>query len=94
MRDFIIEFIEKNNHMIASDIGRNNLIEQASRNVINFLHVFVCLLGLFDMLMYDLNFKRSNNDLQNITKKTEDISSRSPLKTGWELLVGGQFLLP
>jgi hypothetical protein len=44
--------------------------------------------------MYDLNFKRSNNGLQNIAKKTEDISSRTPLKTGWELLVGGQFLLP
>lgn len=58
MRDFIIEFIEKNNHMIASDIGRNKLIEQASIIVINFLNI-LCVSELLDMfhvyICFELN---------------------------------------
>ena len=29
------------------------------------------------------NYKRTNNDLQNITKKTKDRATRTPLKPGW-----------
>ena len=31
------------------------------------------------------NYKRTNNDLQNFTHKTEDRVTRTPLKTGGEL---------
>jgi len=34
--------------------------------------------------------KRTNNDLQNITQKTKDRVTRTPLKTGGELLCSGR----
>jgi len=39
--------------------------------------------------------KRTNNDLQNITQETKDQATRTPLKTGVELMCSGmsQFLL-
>jgi hypothetical protein len=37
--------------------------------------------------------KRINNDLQNITQKTKDRATRTPLKAGGEVEKGQQFLL-
>jgi 4-diphosphocytidyl-2C-methyl-D-erythritol kinase len=34
--------------------------------------------------------KRTNNDLQNITHKTKDRVTRTPLKTGGELMLSGR----
>ena len=38
--------------------------------------------------------KRTNNDPQNITHKTEDRATRTPLKTGGELRCSGRVAVP
>ena len=38
--------------------------------------------------------KRANNDLQNITQKTEDRATRTPLKTDGEFMCTGRVAVP